>query len=330
MKAKLLFAILSLLILVALLVYPQQHSQAQQDPRFSQYMFNGLVMNPAYAGTGEVAFVSAFYRKQWVSLDWAPQSATVSAQNVLGGRCQYGIGGYMGFDQIGIHKTFNVSGAYAYRLPLGSLSRRLSIGVSANLMYMLHNWDEIQTVTPDDPIFAQAGNSSFMPNFGLGLFLDLGNFYFGASVPNVLELKYGPSGIANTDLAGKIYRHYILSTGGVIRLTDGLKLSPSALVKIVSEGVPNSLNAPMQVDANVSFIINEALWLGSSFRFQETFRPESVDFIANFRFKNGMRVGYAYDLTLSELSSFTSGSHEIGLQMQLGERKGRYKTPRYF
>lgn len=328
MRTKILSAII--LALLWATIFCTQTTFAQQDPRFSQYMFNGLVMNPAYAGTGEVAFVSAFYRKQWVSLDWAPQTATVSVQNVLGSRCQYGIGGYMGYDQIGVHKTINLSGAYAYRVPLGSLSYRLSIGLSANLIYMQHNWNDIQTVTPDDPIFAQADNSNFMPNFGMGVFLDLGSFYFGASVPNVLELKYGPSGITGTNLAGKMYRHYYVSTGGVVRLTDGLKLNPSALVKVVSGGLPNSLNAPMQVDANLNFIIKDMLWLGSSFRFQETLQPESVDFIASFRFKNGMRIGYAYDLTLSELSAFTSGSHEIGFQMQFGERKGRYKTPRYF
>lgn len=300
-----------------------QRALAQQEVRYSQYMFNGLVLNPAYTGTGERTSLMLLARKQWVGIDCSPLSGSASLHSALGKKDNNGIGGFFEYDNIGVHSRYSLYGTYAYRIPV-SKTARLSLGLSAGATYMQSNWSEVTTVDSDDPLFA-ANESGIAPNFGVGIYFNTPHFYAGASVPQMLESKL-EDGQAVFDIA-KQFRHYYGTVGVVIPVGKSLKIIPSGLVKIVPS------YAPMQVDANLSLLVKDALWLGSSFRFatEQDFAPESVNGIIAFQFRNGMRIGYAYDLTLSDLSAYTSGSHEVSLSFEFGKADaGRFRTPRYF
>lgn len=301
-----------------------EKAAAQQDARYTQYMFNGLLLNPAYAGSSGNANISAFYRTQWVGLDGAPTSITLSGHGALGDGDQVGVGGFLEYDDIGLHNTWRVYGTYAYHLKIGA--GKLGIGLQAGGSLFSADLSQAQTAgTPgtDDPVF-QNDLSRFLPNFGVGLYYHSEHFYLGASIPQLLtnNLKSNESSIS---LVGQQYRHYFFTTGVVLELSENFKIIPSALVKMVP------INAPTQVDLNVNLMFANAFWVGSSVRLSEEMEPESLDFLLGFQLKNGLRIGYSYDLTLTDLADFNNGSHEIGIGFDFGGGGDRrIITPRYF
>lgn len=310
-------------LLVFVYVFPAQQAQAQQDARYSMYMFNGMYLNPAYAGSTGTTSLAAFYRKQWVNIEGAPQTISLSANTALGKRQQYGLGGILEYDEIGVHQRISGYAAYAYRfkLPVGYLA----LGVQGGAQYLSSNFTDVtpeEVITNPDPVF-QENNRVILPNFGLGIWFNTPHFFAGVSAPHLLtnSLKDGQPGVT---AVGRQFRHYLLNMGGVIKAGEALKIVPSVLVKAIPQ------NAPVQFDTNLSFFIKDALWIGSSFRFDQLFNPESVNGIIGFQFKNGLRLGYAYDYTLSDLQEFTSGSHEVTLGYDIGKKVERFITPRYF
>ena len=296
---------------------------AQQDARYSQYMFNSLLLNPAYAGSSGTTNVSAFYRTQWVGLDGAPTSINLSANGALGDDDQIGVGGFLEYDKVGLHNTWKIFGTYAYHLQIGN--GKLGIGLQAGGSLFSADLSQAETTETgggNDVVF-QNDLSRFLPNFGLGLYYHTDRFYAGVSVPQLLSnrLKSGESSIS---LVAEQYRHYYFTAGVVIEASESFKIIPSTLIKAVP------INAPTQMDFNVNFMFNDAFWVGSSARFSEDFDPESLDFLLGVQLKNGLRIGYAYDLTLSDLSDFNDGSHEIGIGFDFGSNDRRYITPRFF
>lgn len=309
------------LLVFALVLGASLSVDAQQDARYTQYMFNQMVFNPGYTGTNDGLSVTGIYRKQWVSIPGSPQEFAISAHTPLGNAKKIGIGGYFEFDQIGAHQTLSLFLDYAYKIPIGA--HRLSIGVSGGIQYYSFDVTKLQgneaIVLGDDVTFEDSFNR-LMPNFGLGLYFYQPNkYYLGASVPYLLNSKLGtPSAVAHRD------RHYHFMGGVVVPLGESLKLKPSVLVKMVPS------KAPVQFDGSLMFVINDALWLGLSYRLDNQFNSESLDFIAAFQLKNGLRIGYAYDFTLSALNNYTSGSHEIMLGYDFQGKDYRIRTPRYF
>ena len=306
-------------IMALLLLLGGMEVMAQQEARYTQYMFNKLVLNPAYAGSTEALSLTGVFRKQWVSIDGAPQSASFSAHAPIGQKI--GLGGFIEYDQIGVHKGGTLNLSYAYKFIINE--SRLAVGVQGGLRYLKSNWTELEGNSFIDPsleptLFAN-NESRIMPNFGVGLyFYNPNKFYVGASIPHLINNDLGVTKIAHQ------YRHYYFMAGGVIPAGSALKVKPSVLLKVVPK------NAPMQLDANLMFLIKNTLWLGSSFRFDQGFSPESIDFIAAVQLNNGLKVGYAYDYTLSKLNEFTSGSHEIMVGYDFKQEGIRIRTPRYF
>lgn len=298
-------------------------AHAQQDARYSMYMFNGMYVNPAYAGTNENGGFAAFYRKQWVNIPGSPQTISLSGNGALGKRKQYGLGGFAEYDQIGVHQRITAYGAYAYRfkLPAGNLA----LGLQGGVQYLRSNLTDVtpeEVITNPDPVFQQ-NTSVLMPNFGLGIWFNTRYFFAGISAPHLLnnKMKDGQPGLS---VVGRQFRHYLLNVGGVLPVSDELKLVPSVLVKAVPT------HAPVQFDTNLSLFIKDLIWIGSSFRFENRFKPESVNAILGFQFQNGLRIGYAYDYTLSKLTNFTSGSHEVTVGYDISPKPQRLITPRYF
>ncbi|MEZ4887551.1 MAG: type IX secretion system membrane protein PorP/SprF [Chitinophagales bacterium] len=311
------------LVLFLFFVLAGENMMAQQDARYSQYMFNSLLINPAYAGSTGKANVSAFYRTQWVGLDGAPTSITLSGNGALGDGDQIGVGGFLEYDKVGLHNTWRVFGTYAYHLKIGS--GKLGIGLQAGGTLFsadLSQANPTEVPGSDDPVF-QNDLSRFLPNFGVGLYYHTPAFYAGVSVPQLVtnRLKSGESSIS---LVGKQYRHYFFTAGVVIEASESFKIIPSTLIKAVP------IQAPTQMDFNVNLMFRDAFWVGSSVRFSEEFDAESLDFLLGFQLKNGLRIGYSYDLTLSDLADFNNGSHEVGVGFDFGSDDRRYVTPRFF
>ncbi|MFK7904350.1 MAG: type IX secretion system membrane protein PorP/SprF [Chitinophagales bacterium] len=318
-----------LLLIICCLALTCTSSYAQQDARFSQYMFNNLGFNPAYAGTGDGLALAAIYRKQWVNIDGAPQTANLSAHTKLVEDGKVGLGLNLQFDEIGLTNAYSGFGSYSYCIKTGrgSDDAMFNIGVSAGATLMQKDLSKAQgngLIDPTiDPIFNSGEDmSKILPNFGFGLYYFLPNkYYVGISAPRLLTNNFREKDPEIAKVAHE-FRHYYVTAGMVFG--DEIKLRPSILLKMVPG------NAPLQLDINLMALFKDTIWLGASFRADQGTNPESLDFIAALQLENGMKIGYAYDLTLSDLSDYTSGSHEIMLAYDVKRQSGRIKSPRFF
>jgi type IX secretion system PorP/SprF family membrane protein len=303
--------------------------QAQQLPRYSQYMFNQLTFNPAYTGTTEGLSITALGRMQWVNIKGAPTTVSLAAHSPLGVDKKAGVGGFLEYDEIGVHRRSNLFLSYAYKFILGE--SRFSIGLNGGITMLQSNYTQAtgnELINLGiDPAFAQ-DESRLMPNFGLGIYWYRPNrFYVGLSAPQLLENRLTANGGTDLEKVAHQYRHYMATAGLIIGRSD-FRVRPSILVKAVPT------NAPIQTDASLMFLIKDTFWFGGSYRSafggDKSFESESVDAIIAFQLKNGLKIGYAYDFTLSELNNYTSGSHEIMLGYDFRGKGVRYHTPRYF
>jgi type IX secretion system PorP/SprF family membrane protein len=280
---------------------------SQQDPQYTQYMYNMNILNPAYAGSKEYTTIGILGRTQWVGVDGAPQTATMSINGSVGRNV--GLGFSVIHDEIGPVKEDNVYADFSYTIHTSD-EGKLAFGVKAGATFL--NVREIITVDPD-PLNTPINQVA--PNFGLGLFYYQERFYVGVSAPNILETRYldRSNGIVST-ASERI--HYFATAGYVFDLDYNLKLKPSALVKATT-------GAPLSVDLSVNMLIQEKLELGLSMRIDD-----SVSAMVGFQVNNSLRVGYAYDYTTTRFGNFNSGSHEIMLIFDINKKK--LKSPRFF
>jgi len=317
-----------LLLTFALLAGICWQAAAQQDARYTQYMFNQQMLNPGYTGSTDGFSFTAIGRLQWVGIDGAPKSLGVSGHTPLGKNKKFGVGAYVEHDRIGVHNQTNVFASYAYKFILGE--SRLSIGLQGGIGYLNSDFTQVQgnddiDITVDNAFADNQRN--LLPNFGLGLYLYRPNkYYLGVSAPHLLNNDLRSD--AGVTTLARQYRHYY-AMGGVVIGNGDFKVRPSFLVKTVPT------QAPIQLDANLMFLIKEIVWFGASYRTAfgnaDPFaQSESIDGIIAFQLPMGLKIGYAYDYTLSKLNNFTSGSHEVMLGFDLKGKGERYITPRYF
>ena len=306
------YTLLGFLVLTALF------SMAQQDPQYTQYMYNMSVINPAYATEGEDINVGALYRTQWVGTVGAPNTGSLFVHVPLQEKIQVGLS--IINDQIGnvVNET-NVYADFAYILSLGAKTK-LSLGVKAGASFFNTNFNDfIYSDVLPDPAFANNLSKTF-PNIGAGAYVFGANYYVGFSAPNLLNSKHleRDSGI----LANGVEEiHFFLTGGYVFELNEQLKLKPAFMTKAVS-------GAPLSLDLTANLLINNVLEVGAGYRFDD-----AVTGLANFRITPSMRIGYAYDYTLSNLGRFNSGTHEIMILFdinKIGNSKGYDKSPRFF
>lgn len=293
--------------------------QAQQQAEYTQYMFNNLAFNPAYAGSRGTLSAVAIYRMQWVGIDGAPRSFSINGHDLLGEK--HGVGLHIENDKIGVHNRLSLFGNYAFHIPLNQ-AVHLSIGTTAGVFNYRSNWSEQPPKDVNDPIIAENTNK-WMPNFGLGAHLYSEKYYVGLSVPRLLSNKLNDVTSGNLTLESKEYLHAWLTAGYVFDISDNVRFKPSTLVKVAK-------NAPVEADINASFLFNNAFWAGITYR-----TGDSVDLLLEYNFKNGLRIGYAYDLTTTKLSGYNSGSHEIMLGYDLTHKpkagdENKVLSPRFF
>jgi|688.fasta_scaffold16650_3 type IX secretion system PorP/SprF family membrane protein len=295
---------------------------AQQDAHYSFYMFNGLYLNPAYAGSHDVVNVMAIGRKQWTNIAGAPTSASVSIHSPLA-KSNSAMGLIYTFDKLGSVQSNGFQLSYAYRLPLGKKKNtKLSFGLQAGVTNYQNRLADVGTnpggVTGIDPTFANNKNL-WLPNVGAGLYLYSKRYYVGFSVPHLLNMslnkKVNYAG-DKTDYA-RLYRHYLLTAGYVFNLGKKVKFRPSFLMKYVK-------NTPLDFDITAAFLFIDRIWLGASHRV-----GDSYDFFGDFYVTPQFHIGYAYDLTVSGLTKYAGGSHEVMLGYDFAYDKSRIVNPRY-
>ena len=273
---------------------------AQPNPVTSLYMFDQLLLNPAYAGVPVQLSATFIHRDQWVNLPGAPTTQTLSLQSGFF-KSKVGVGLIFSRDIIGIHSDYGLYASYAYHLQV-SKNSKLSMGLQAGFNHLASDFNMLNIRDLSDPNL-QGKLSKMNPNFGAGLYYYSGNFYAGFSVPYLLENKL-------VDIEGVLSearqsRDYYLHGGYTFEPSPNFKITPSTLIRM-QEG------APFGFDINLTSSYKEIVGLGLSYR-----SGDAVIFLFQLRIFDNLHLGYAYDYTTSDLNQFSSGSHEIMLNYRV-------------
>lgn len=312
MKKFLLFA-----LLLSLFSFPVM---AQQDAQYSMYRFNGLYLNPAYAGSHEVINAMAIYRHQWVKMPGLPQSVSVAIHSPLKND-KIGLGLIYSYDQIGVAKTNSIQADFAYRIPVGKKKNiRVCIGFSTGATNYRSDLNQIAVVDANDPNFAGSRVNRWLPNVGFGLYAYSDKFFVGLSIPQILagRLHGKFSAFETSTQVARQYHHLLFTAGYVFNLGKKVKFMPSLLMKYVP------VYAPISFDFNATFIFIDRIWLGAAYRLND-----SYNFMLAVNVTKQLKIGYAYDLTVSSQNRFTSGSHEVMASFDFNFKKGKVVSPRY-
>ncbi|NNE32608.1 MAG: type IX secretion system membrane protein PorP/SprF [Winogradskyella sp.] len=297
------------------------HSNAQQDPQFTQYMYNMSVINPAYATANDgILNIGGLYRSQWVGIEGAPQTASFFAHTPINEKIEVGIS--FTNDNIGdIVNENNIYADFAYVLQVGERSH-LSLGLKAGVTLFDTNFDGfvLQSGNTSTDVAFNENISEAFPNFGMGAFYFRENFYLGLSAPNLLTTKHieSENGIEATGVQNV---HYFFTGGYVFDINDNVKLKPAFMARAVS-------GAPVALDITTNVLLNQKLELGLGYRVDD-----AISALANFKIRPDLRIGYAYDYTTSNLGDFSSGSHEIFILFDVdlfGFKGGYDRSPRFF
>lgn len=287
-------------------------SYGQQDAQFTQYMYNTINVNPAYAGSRGALSVFALHRAQWVGLDGAPVTNSVSVNTPFNGS-NLGLGVSLINDRIGPTQENTLSVDLSYSIQT-SETFKLSFGMKATAN--IFNIDVAKLAPKDvgDPSF-QSMQNKFSPNIGAGLYFHSDKAYLGFSIPNFIESKRYD---ANEVAIFKEKINYYLIAGYVFDLDEFTKFKPALLNKMVT-------GAPLQLDVSVNFMFMEKFTVGVAYRWSA-----SLSAMAGFQVTDGMYIGYGYDHETTNLRNYNSGSHEIFLRYDLFRNVNKMNTPRFF
>ncbi|AFL80994.1 Bacteroidetes-specific putative membrane protein [Aequorivita sublithincola DSM 14238] len=301
----------SVLILLLLAVFAIIETHAQQDPQYTQYMYNMNVVNPAYAGSKESLSLTALYRNQWSSLEGNPVTYTFSAHSPLSDKIGLGLSAIN--DELGPVKETNVYADFSYTLQVNS-TVYLALGLKAGATFHEVGLANLELQDPSDPFFSENINNIY-PNIGAGVFLYGEQFYLGISVPNLLKSVHLDE---NSLKYGSETNHYFATGGYIFEVSENLKLKPSTMVK-------SAFGAPVSVDANLNALFYDKFELGASYRLDDSFSG-----LVGFQITPNIRVGYAYDYVTSDLKAVGPSSHEIVLNFNLFFKGQRIISPRFF
>jgi type IX secretion system PorP/SprF family membrane protein len=302
-------------LLTAIMILTATSLFAQQDPMYSQYMFNKLALNPAYAGSRELLSADILYRNQWVNIDGAPKTISAAIHSPLNNP-HLALGMNIYNDRLGPLNYTGAMATFAYRIlfPDSKLSFGLSAGVKNNGII----YDNLKAYDEESILDGQV-KKQVIPDANFGVYYYSQKFYAGISSHQLLQnqsLVVTDTSTGNTQFT-KLLTHFYGMTGVAIPLGDNVVFRPSLLAKFVK-------NAPPQLDLNASFLFANTFWLGISYRTEK-----AISFITEINVTQSLRVGYSYDIWLNELKAYNKGSHEIRLSYDFNVNK-RMLTPRYF
>ncbi len=325
----------TLMLLLTLLVGGSQ-VQAQQEKMFSQYMFNMLSINPAYAGSRDVLSATGLYRNQWGGLEGAPKTSTFTIDMPVN-KERVGLGLQVFNDQLGLENYTGAFLSYAFRIKVGERST-LALGLQGGATSFRWNLTEAILVpggASNDPAFAN-NISKILPNFGTGIYLSNDRGYIGIAAPYLIENNL--TDFDSGTMRAKQARHFYFMSGLVFG-KNSVKLKPSLLVKYVT-------GAPIGVDGNLNIWFNDRVAIGASYRYQQfgafidekgkgnNYKSDVVVGMVELQLTDQFRLGYSYDHTLNGLNHdkkfLTIPTHEIMLRYEFGFSKSKILTPRYF
>lgn len=293
---------------------------AQQDAQYTQYMYNTIAVNPAYAGSRGVLSIAALHRSQWVGLDGAPTTQTFNLHTPVSERI--GLGLSIVNDEIGngTNQETYFDAAFSYTVPISEIGK-LSFGLKAGGHLLNIDFNKLRNFNPST---APAGTTNidkrFSPNFGAGIYYHTDTFYAGLSVPNFLETEHFESSENSSSFLAQERMNWYLITGYIFELNPDLKLKPALLFKAV-EG------APLQTDLSATVLFNDKISLGAAYRWDA-----ALSALVGFQLNEKLMLGLAYDREITELgnSSFNEGSFEIFLRFELLTSYKNVLAPRFF
>ncbi len=277
---------------------------SQHFNQYSQYMFNGLVINPAYAGSNKVLNVTLLHRNQWTGFNGAPKTTSFSTHSQLRNK-RINLGLYYISDKYGITQKNILNAIYAYRIYFEKSS--LSFGLQAGLDITSNHWEEIETISSGDFVFTGQQDKYTTPIAGFGVYYKSDNFYSGISSPSLIKIG---------TFSKSIFRPLIINSGYLLSYSDDIKFKPSVLIKYIK-------NSPLEMDFNINAYY-KSFGLGFSYR-----TSDAIIFILQYSINDQFSAGYSYDKTISKFRTFNKGSHELMLKYEFGYKLNA-QSPRYF
>lgn len=300
-------------ISLAFLLLISMKGIAQQDPGYTQYMYNPLTVNSAYAGSTETLEAVLIHRSQWVGIDGAPSTQSFTVHSPLAND-KIGLGFSAVNDNLGPSNELYLDANFSYTLML-SYSTRLALGVKAGARMLNVDWTKGRFYDDSDVLLNSNIDNKFSPSIGAGAYLYGEKWYVGASVPNFIRSDYYDDVQESVNLERL---HYYVMAGYVFDLSEGLKFKPAMLARGVS-------GAPISLDVSANFLIQDTFTIGAGYRWDD-----SVSVLAGFQINKNFFVGYSYDYTTTDLNKYNDGSHEILLRFQLSSKTNQIKSPRFF
>lgn len=292
-------------------------SYGQQDAQYTQYMYNTILVNPAYAGSRQAMSIFALHRTQWVGIEGAPVTNSFSINTPIS-ESKVGLGLSFVNDQIGPSDENNIAIDFSYTIP-ASEKYKMSFGIKASANLLNVDFTKLDQY-PGDPIFEQNIDNKFSPNIGVGFYLHSDKGYLGLSAPNLIETEHfdGSATSSSTSHIATEKINYYLIAGYVFDMSPSLKFKPSLQTKYVQ-------GAPLQVDLSANFMIEEKFVAGLAYRWSA-----AMSAMVGFQVSDSFFVGYAYDFDTTDLADYNSGSHEIFLRYELFNKFDKIISPRFF
>jgi type IX secretion system PorP/SprF family membrane protein len=277
-------------------------------------MFNKLLVNPAYAGSKEVLTIDVLDRRQWVNIEGAPNTLTISAHTALKNK-KVALGAYVYRDALGATSTQSFMGTYAYRIYMERSS--LAFGLQFGFDYFDFNWSELVQKYPD-PAFDPQNVRRITPDANFGIYYQSHVFYLGISSKQLLANGFSKIIGDGKSTFSKLTQHFYMMGGYALPIKDKVVFRPSIMTKYTP-------HAPLQFDFNASILFGDTFWAGISYR-----TAKAITILTEFRIAERIKLGYSYDLYLNELQPFNYGSHEIRIGFELPIFETKMHTPRYF
>ncbi len=289
---------------------------AQQEVMVSQYMFNGLLLNPAYAGSHGYTSTSLLHRTQWMQMEGAPTTSVAAVDgSIMSGKM--GLGLSIAHDRIGVSRDLDIGGHYAYHLKLSGRSR-LSLGLRAGFSIYSARLTDLTFWDPSDQVFQNDINDKLVGKFGFGIYWYDATSFVGISAPTLhatdRRIRLDRSGLN----ARYFQQHFYLQAGKVFPLGEYFDVKPSVMVKYLH-------NAPIEADVNCNLLYRERIWFGAGYR-----TGDALIWMLEYQIDRQVRIGYAYDMTTTRLRDHSTGSHEVMIGIDFGRELIKIKTPRYF
>ena len=299
-------------LVIGFIVMISSNAIAQQEPQYTQYMYNPSQINPAYSGSLGYASMFGLYRTQWVGLDGAPKTANLSFHKPIE-NTKVGYGINILNDRIGPSELTYFNADFSYTLLFGDDSR-LALGLKAGGELLNIDFTKLSQYNPGDVLY-QNNINRFSPNIGAGFYYYTDNAYLGLSVPMLLNTAFYDEVAIST---ANRRQNFYLTAGKVYDLNFYIKFKPALVAKVVS-------GAPLQLDLTANFLINEKFTAGLAYRMSA-----ALSGLLGFQATDKLFIGYGYDRETTRLSNFNSGSHELFLRFDLFNSNQPIETPRFF